>query len=530
MQNPLLIHNNPAASKGRHLHSSGTLMHQLATTFDGKLANDGVMFDIRSSPLVAVTIRSLSFHTVTKGPCDVEVYTKKKKHVYFEAVPSAWTEVLIENLECQGLGTETILNENMFTDMHELEIENGAERAFYIRVSGTDIVYSNTTSFDEVYAEDSHIQILEGTALDSYFGGYSAPRMWNGRVSYSAETNSMHPNSGSCARYIKTESAESKSTNFGIMFDITSLAAGDLTIQGVALQTDIHASNEVQYEIYTIPDGFQYGNGKGSMLPWNAPIAEGSRKPEPSGILAISDENFENIRLTPGKTQGLFITLKSKNLWYHTTTLSVGSTYVMNEDISVSVGVGVGSYPQANTFYNSRGFYGRILYMANDSCDLESTIPYHFVVHYPKDWSAIDVSSEIEFRVKTVFPDLMATDINLLVLDQKYKLDLQKVVPTEDNGDLGEFHFSAPCIFSPVVFTHFYSIYFVLQDRALQQRRITDALESRQIFFSATVMVLMKESLNLLSFKTLNESDRVSAWAILRFTMPVMNRLILGLL
>jgi len=430
---PLLIHRNLEASKSRHLHSSDTLMHQLATTFDGTVANNGVMFDIRSSPLLSVTIRSLSFHTVTKGACDVEVYTKKKKHVYFEAVPSAWTEVLIENVECLGPGIETVLNENMFMDMHDLEIEKGAERAFYIRVSGTDMIYSNTASFDEVYAEDSHIQILEGTGLDSYFGGYSSPRMWNGRVSYSAVTNSMHPTSGSCARNIQTESTESKNTNFGIMFDVTSLATGVLTIQGVALPTD--TLNEVQYKIFTIPDGFQFG--KGSMLPWNAPIAEGSRKPEPSGILAISDEIFQNIRLTPGKTQGFYITLTSKNLLYHTTTLSVGSTYVMNDDISVSVGVGVGTYPQAETFYNSRGFYGRILYMSNDSCDLESTIPYHFVVHYPKDWSATDVSSEIEFRVKTVFPDLMATDINLMVLYQKYKLDLQKVVPTEDNGDLG---------------------------------------------------------------------------------------------
>lgn len=455
MKNPLLIHSDPAASKSRHLHNS-SLMHQLATTFDGKFANSGVMFDIRSSPLVAVTVRSLSFHTLTKGQCDVEVYTKKKKHVYFETVPTEWTNVLIRNLECLGLGIETILDENMFTDMHELEIEKGAERAFYIRVSGTDIVYSKTTSFDEVYVEDGHIQILEGTALDSYFEGYSAPRMWNGRVSYSTETNSVHPDSGSCARHIKTESSESKSTNFGIMFDVTSLASSDLTIQGVALQTDILAPNEVQYEIFTIPDGFQLG--KGSMFPW-APIAEGSRKPDPSGILTVSDENFENIRLRPGKTKGLFITLKSKNLWYHTTTLSVGSTYVMNEDISVSVGVGVGSYPQADTFYNSRGFYGNILYMSNDSCDLESTVPYHFVVHYPKDWSAIDVSSEIEFRVKTVFPKLLETDIILLILHQKYKLDLQKVVPTEDSGDLGEFYLNAPCIFSFCVFPHFDSTF-----------------------------------------------------------------------
>ena len=80
------------------------------------------------------------------------------------------------------------------------------------------------------------------------------------------------------------------------------------------------------------------------------------------------------------------------------------------------------------------------------------------------------------------------------------------------------------------VFTHFDSIFFVIQDRALQLRQITDVLESRQIFFLATVMALMKESLNLLSFKTLNESDRDSVWVILRFTMPVMNRLILGLL
>jgi hypothetical protein len=160
--------------------------------------------------------------------------------------------------------------------------------------------------------------------------------------------------------------------------------------------------------------------------------------PESSGMLMISGKDFDDISLATGDTQGLYITLRSANLLYHTTTLSVGSTYFQNDDISVLVGAGVGTYPQAETFYNSRGLYGRLLYTFNDSCDFESTVPYLFVVHYPNDWSATDISEEISFRIKTVFPDLVADDISLIMLEKRYDLTIQDVVTTEDNGNLGE--------------------------------------------------------------------------------------------
>jgi len=82
-------------------------------------------------------------------------------------------------------------------------------------------------------------------------------------------------------------------------------------------------------------------------------------------------------------------------------------------------------------------FFGRLLYTFNDHCDLESTIPYLFVVHYPTNWSATNVSNEIAFRIKSVFPELIANNIGLVVLEKRYELEIQKIVPTEDNGNKG---------------------------------------------------------------------------------------------
>jgi|AntRauTorckE5430_2_1112549.scaffolds.fasta_scaffold00586_5 hypothetical protein len=427
----------PNLASDRFLHKPDSLMHELATTFDGELSSDGVMFDIRSSPLVAATITSLSFHTTANEPCDVTIFTKSGSHEYFELQASAWTLIVNANTQCLGTGVETIVGEDMMSTerMESLKIGMGEERAFYIRVSGAQIIYSETTNFDEIYVEDSHIQILEGTGLTGYFSGYSSPRMWNGVVTYDIKDNWIHSFfEGACKRYIQTESTGSRSNNYGILFDVTSKSLSVISIHGVVVYTD--TMNEVIYEIYTIPNGFQYG--KGSMIPWSAPVAQGSLMPESSGMLMISGKDFDDISLATGDTQGLYITLRSANLLYHTTTLSVGSTYFQNDDVSVLVGAGVGTYPQAETFYNSRGLYGRLLYTFNDSCDFESIVPYLFVVHYPNDWSATDISEEISFRIKTVFPDLVADDISLIMLEKRYDLTIQDVVTTEDNGNLGE--------------------------------------------------------------------------------------------
>ena len=137
----------------RDLHDLTTLMHYLETTFDGDVANDGVMFDVRASPIQGVEIVLLSFHTSSIGACDVEVYSKAGSHQYFEENRGAWDLILNQNMQCKGPGKETVLDEDMFIESSNLRIEKGSERSFYIR-SSRKLLYSTTNNFDQVYVED----------------------------------------------------------------------------------------------------------------------------------------------------------------------------------------------------------------------------------------------------------------------------------------------------------------------------------------------------------------------------------------
>lgn len=245
--------------------------------------------------------------------------------------------------------------------------------------------------------------------------------MWNGRLGYNTDTNSMHVLNKGCSRYIQTESAENENINFGVMFDVTSMkSSGGLTINGFQLFAS--TSSAVEYKIYTIPN--TYLLGKGSMTPWNDAIASGYAEPDKNGMVTITPDNgedFKSVQLGPKDSKGFYISLTTRHLKYHTTSASTGANYIINGDLAIKVGVGVGkylcliyacvylgfkyltttrffasgSYPQKSTFYNSRGFYGRILYISDDDCDLESEIDYQFTVNYPKTWNVMDIFSEV---------------------------------------------------------------------------------------------------------------------------------------
>jgi len=429
------IHSSPQYH--RLEHGATSLMHSLSTTFDGVYANDGVMFDIRSSPTLDVDILSLSFITDVTGSCDVQVFTRKGSHEYFEEEPAGWTMIVNWNTDCLGSEEETVIIESEFTktDNSNLQILKGESRAFYIRVDGVKLIYSGTSNFKHVFVEDSHIQILEGTGIEAYFQGYTVPRMWNGSVNYLAKTNSVH-NFNSCSRFLQvgsTYGGNDSTKNYGVMFDVKAKTASDLTIQGLAFYTN--TQKEVQYDIYTIPVGFEYG--KGSVAAWTL-LASGIAKSEIGEPIVVTGNNFQSVNIPAQETHGFFITLRSETLLYHTTSLSVGSTFIQNDDMIVTVGAGVGDYPLGNKFYNSRGLSGQVLYSSNNSCNFDTTTAYLFVVHYPKDWTSGELYEEIEFQVTSTLLDLLTEDEYLISLQEIHELDFSSVVAFYDVGDLGK--------------------------------------------------------------------------------------------
>lgn len=397
-------------------------MKSLTTTFNGVLANDGAMFDIRAAPNKSVTIKSLSFHTTFVAACDVQVFTKSGSHEYFEQTRNAWTEIVNQKTQCMGPGIETTIYDGMFIDSTELSINEGEERSFYIRLVGTELVYSETISYDQVFVEDSNIQILEGVGVSSFFHDYTVKRMWNGVVYYEVIDGSDADDLGSCSSILEVDrsNAGSSNKNFGIMFNIKNKTGEEISIQGLSFYTDM--TKNVKYTIYTIPYGYE--NGMESLNVWRN-IAQGTVKGKGEfSPIVISGNDFDAVDISASNTQGFFITLSNKGLLYRTTSLSPGSTYVRNDDIIVSVGLGVGepSPPLGNTFYESRGLHGRVLYGAKNACRVDTKTTLNFIVYHPNDWSSNTLFDTMALSLETVIYEVLEADVQIIEPDDSLEM------------------------------------------------------------------------------------------------------------
>ncbi len=150
----------------------------------------------------------------------------------------------------------------------------------------------------------------------------------------------------------------------------------------------------------------------------------------------IAGDDFKTVTIAPRTTQGFYITLQSPFLLYRTTSLEVGSTYIRNDDIVVSVGIGIGEYPLRSTsaFYNSRGFYGKVLYGFKSKCSVETTATYNFVVYYPKAWEGDDVFQEVAFIVKKHVLDMINSDEDFQEHSEADELEFTSVLPYVDTS------------------------------------------------------------------------------------------------
>lgn len=112
----------------------------------------------------------------------------------------------------------------------------------------------------------------------------------------------------------------------------------------------------------------------------------------------------------------------------------MGSTYTRNDDIIVSVGIGVGEYPLGTTFYNSRGLYGKVLYGFKSACNNDTPVTYNFVVYYPKTWDINELFEEISFSVQSLVEDTIARDDYWSELVDRQKLEFSSIESTLDSS------------------------------------------------------------------------------------------------
>ena len=181
----------PAAGNG----TSTSAPRSVSTAMNGTVEWYGCMFDVAANN--NATIKSLSFHTPSRGSVDVAVYTKRGTYTDgSEQLPEAWTLIAQTAVQGQGVGNLTSIPGSAFQDVL---IQNGTLQAFYVTTGDSkNITLSGgsqlTLQVDDVWTENSDLSLLVGKAVTGSFGGSYSPYAWNGKIHYTVELGCVDKN------------------------------------------------------------------------------------------------------------------------------------------------------------------------------------------------------------------------------------------------------------------------------------------------------------------------------------------------
>ena len=160
--------------------------------------------------------------------------------------------------------------------------------------------------------------------------------------------------------------------SYGNMFDIYTYES--LELYGIDIYTDQNST--VEYEIYTKPNTFKEDNGKENRTAWTlliqgSAIGQGRRKPTPV-------RGFQALIIPFHTTMAFYVTLTTPDIRYRDIrtempNAQVGDVFTKNDDLEIRVGVSVGEYPMATSFFGRRAWSGTLHYVLENSCP--STAP-----------------------------------------------------------------------------------------------------------------------------------------------------------
>lgn len=330
--------------------------HVLQTNFNANNGNYGQFFNVKvdTSP---VTVTGMSIHLKATTDTPIEIYTKQGAYKGFERDQLAWTLVCKTTVRGEGQGFPTDIPDNEFTS---LRIEAGAMQSFYVTTKyKSDLLYTSATT---VYStSDDHISIMDGAGITYPFGygnkNIFSPREFNGAIRYIASDTMQQVSKQGLGQLLTTYSGGNGS--YGAMFDLK--AKRRIVLRGI----DIHVrtTKEVKVELYT-KNGSYLGNEQ-SPNAWS-PVCNCEVKG--NGMFkrtSLPNECFNQISILPGNTIGFYVTLSSLDLRYtNEMDIPSGGVFVENNDVLITVGSGVGSYPlsKSSIVYSNRIINGSFKY------------------------------------------------------------------------------------------------------------------------------------------------------------------------
>lgn len=177
--------------------SSEISAQSLTTTSSSNNFSNGNMFDVSNNGTSSITITGFSqnFHQYIPDVTSFEVYTRSGG---LTTSSSGWSlRNSTGSFTPQSRGTLTQLS---FTSPVSITINAGETTGLYLR-SDRNNAYTNGTSVGAIAATNSNLTIYEGYGVSVLFGVFYSPRIWNGTIFYSVNTDNRDNRDKSSIQY-----------------------------------------------------------------------------------------------------------------------------------------------------------------------------------------------------------------------------------------------------------------------------------------------------------------------------------------
>ncbi|MFZ5965140.1 hypothetical protein ACOXXX_19530 [Thalassococcus sp. BH17M4-6] len=150
----------------------------LTTTFASNNVQDGNMFDIVIGGS-DITINSFDLNIQSNGTTNVEFYLRAGGIGSSQNTAADWTRISTGSVAANGVNNATPF------DVTDTTLSAGTTYGVYLTTTdGTNLAYTDGSSFGSVYSSNSDLSILEGYGKSYPFGLNFAPRVWNGSINY----------------------------------------------------------------------------------------------------------------------------------------------------------------------------------------------------------------------------------------------------------------------------------------------------------------------------------------------------------
>jgi hypothetical protein len=148
----------------------------LMTPFNSNNGLDGNMFDV----VAMANIEIQGFDINIDGTCTVEIWYRPGTHVGFEMSSAGWTQAaVVPGVVSQGANVPTPVPTTV-----SIQIPQGQTYGLYLTCAPGSFNYTNGTMLGAVLAQNSHMQVLQGSGRTYPFGSGFAPRNFNGIIHY----------------------------------------------------------------------------------------------------------------------------------------------------------------------------------------------------------------------------------------------------------------------------------------------------------------------------------------------------------